>query len=172
MKKVLILSVGISAVAIAEVVLTIIDSPLKSWVFNFFHACQTMGIVAMMSNGTFVKTRYFIISLFLVGTLFIGGLVTMVHSQAASAIMLISVGGILISYFIHYWGKKNKSFLDHMKLLTLLILFPLPLIFFRPISAEMKEGVQLLGHMISAVTIIVYLVTTGASFGGKNGVTV
>ena len=159
MNKRLISPVAIAAFAILEVVLTIVDSPAKTFVFKLFQAFQILGIVDMVTNGTFVTTRYFKISLALVGTFFTGALVTMIHSEVADGIMLTSIAGILISYSIHYLGKKSKRFLDHMKLLTLLILFPLPLIFFRPISDETKEVVLLMGHLIFAITFILFLLT-------------
>jgi hypothetical protein len=111
----------------------------------------------MLFYGKFISTRYFKITLASVGGLFIGAFMTMVHSTSADVIMLSAIFGILITYLIYFLGKKPKTFLDIMKLSTLLFLFPLPLLLFRQVSAETKNVAILLGHIVFAITFVSYI---------------
>jgi hypothetical protein len=159
MNRRLIFAIAAAAVLAVALGMAIIQSSLTTYALRFLEAAQIIGLMEMLRNGTFISTRYFKIALVLLGLFFVGALLTMVHPTSGEAILLLSLAGILITYLIHFLRKKRKTFLDTMKLLTLVFLFPLPLLFFRPISAETKHAAILLGHLTFTVTFVLYLIT-------------
>ena len=154
MNRRLILVIAAALVLGVAILLAVLDSTHKTYAMKFLEAIQILGLMEMLLNGTFISTRYFKITLISLGSLCIGALMTMVHSTTADVIILLSIVGILVSYLIHFLRKKPKTFPDIMKLSTLLFLFPLPILFFRPISDETKNVVLLLGRIVFAITFV------------------
>lgn len=159
MNRRLIVAIVATLVLVLALGMAIIQSSLTPYALRFLEAVQIIGLMNMVLNGTFISTRYFKITLVLIGLFFVGALLTMVHPTSADVILLLSLAGILIMYLLHFLVKKPKTFLDTMKLLTLVFIFPLPLLFFRPISAETKNVTILLSHIIFAITFVLYLIT-------------
>ncbi len=156
MKKRFIFAIAVAVVLAIAVVLVILDSVLSSFASSLLGVVQWMGLSQMLIAGTFITTRYFKVTLVLIASAFIGLPMSM-FVPWADVISVISLAGILITYLIYFLGKRPKTLLDTMKLLSLFLLFPLPLYFFRPISAETKDVALLLGQAVFAVTFVLYL---------------
>lgn len=170
-KKRLIFAIAVALVVLSAVAVAILDSTLAPYALRVLEMVQIVGLLEMVPNGTFITTRYFKITLVLIGTLFVGAIVTSVHSAAGSVILGLSLVGMLIAYLLHFLGKKPKSLLDIMKVSSLFFLFPLPLWFFRPISLETKNVAILIGYTFFAFTFILYILKGEREnvwyFGGK-----
>ena len=158
MNRRMILAIAAAVVLVLALGIAIIPSSLTTYALKFLEAVQLIGLMEMLLHGSFISTRYFKITLVLLAVFFIGALLTIVHPTSADVILLLSLAGILITYLIHFLKKKPKTLLDTLKLSILLFLFPLPLLFFRPISAETKNVTILLGHFIFAITFVLYLI--------------
>ena len=150
-------AIPVGVVLALAVGLAVTDRAASAYAFQLLETSQLIVMMEMLINGTFISTRYFKIILALLGSLIIGAVISIIHSQSSDVIMLASLTGILITYLIHFLGKERKTALDFMKLLTVFCLFPLPLLFFRPISGETTHIVQLLGYAVAGMTFVLYL---------------
>ncbi len=157
MKKRLIFAIAVAVVLAIAIGLVILDSALSSFASDFLEGVRAGGFLVMLLTGTFITTRYFKITLILAASIVISTLLAVTYYPSADVIPIIALAGILVTYLIYFLGKKPKTLLDLMKLLSLLFFLPVPLYFFRPISAETKDIAILLGQAVFAVTLVLYL---------------
>jgi hypothetical protein len=119
--------------------LTSLDSGLTAQAEIILGVAEKVALIMMLANGTFYSTRYFTITKFLIGIVIIGALMKILHLPNADVILLTPFAAMAVVYTIHFSRKRPKTYLDVMKLLTVIVtLFPGPLKILHLISYDTK----------------------------------
>jgi len=80
------------------------------------------GLVLMITNGTFIKTRYFKIAQGCIAIIIIGALLKILHwTTYANLIFVVGLLGIMTSYILSFIKKPIKKRLDYLKLLWVIV---------------------------------------------------
>jgi len=74
------------------------------------------GMLLLLQNGSFLKTRYSRIAMGLIALVIIGALFKIMHWPYNSVLLWIGCIGIVASYFFHFMKKPIKKRLDYLKL--------------------------------------------------------
>ena len=121
-----------------------------------------VGLIMLLLNGTFIKTKYFKIAQGMIAIIIIGTLLKIMHwTRYANLIIVVGLIGIALSYFLHFAKKPIKKRLDYLKLLWIIISYTFAiLILLRLISRDYAE----FGNYLLWLTIIDFAIT-----GQKNG---
>ncbi|MCH2034065.1 MAG: hypothetical protein MK202_11205 [Tenacibaculum sp.] len=115
------------------------------------------GWVLMLSNGTFVKTKYFKITQGLMSILIIGALLKIMHwTTYADYLIVFGLLGILIAYSISFYKKPIKKRLDYLKLTwVILLLSSTILILLRVLSMDYR----LVGDVVFWILLLDFCIT-------------
>lgn len=121
-----------------------------------------VGVIMLLSNGTFIKTKYFKIAKGIISFVIIGALLKIMHwTEYANHIIILGLIGIVICYFLHFSEKPIKIRLDYLKLLWLIVSYTFAILgFLHLINKDYAE----IGNYTLWLTIIDFAIT-----GQKNG---
>ncbi|GHC65741.1 GldL-related protein [Ulvibacter litoralis] len=90
-----------------------------------------LGFILLVSNGTFIRTKYFKITQGIIAFIIIGALLKILHwTSYANLIIICGLIGIMIVYFLSFTKKPIKSRLDYLKLLWVLVSYTLGILSF------------------------------------------
>ena len=121
-----------------------------------------VGLIMLLLNGTFIKTKYFKIAQGIVVVIIIGVLLKIMHwTIYVNLVIVMGLIGIVLSYFLHFAKKPFKIRLDYLKLLWIIVSHAFAiLILLRLIRRDYAE----FGNYLLWLTIIDFAIT-----GQKNG---
>ena len=121
-----------------------------------------VGLIMLLSNGTFIKTKYFKIAQGIISFVIIGALLKIMHwTEYANLIIIVGLIGIAICYFLHFSKKPIKKRLDYLKLLWVIVSYTFAILgFLHLINRDYAE----IGNYLLWLTIIDFAIT-----GQKNG---
>ncbi|WP_299315995.1 hypothetical protein [uncultured Aquimarina sp.] len=121
-----------------------------------------IGFFMLLSNGTFIKTKYFKIAQGIFAIVIIGVLLKIMHWTAyANHIIVVGLIGIATSYLLSFLKKPIKKRLDYLKLIWVITSYSCGILaFLHLIKREYAE----LGTYVLWLTIIDFAIT-----GLKNG---
>ena len=116
-----------------------------------------VGLIMLLINGTFIKTKYFKITQGLIAFIIIGALLKIMHwTEYANHIIIFGLIGIAILYFLHFSKKPIKNRLDYLKLIWVFVSYTVAILgFLHLINRDYKE----LGNYILWLTIIDFAIT-------------
>lgn len=116
-----------------------------------------IGFSLLLSNGTFIKTKYFKIALVIFAIVIIGVLLKILHwIPYANYIITLGISGVVITYFLSFLKKQTKKQLDYLKLIWVIVGFTISILGFSHFLKGEYEG---LGIYILWVLIIDFVVT-------------
>lgn len=109
----------------------------EDWINFGLNISNLSGLLLLLMNGTFIKTKYYNYSFLFVSMLLIGSLFKVNHWPLSNLLITSAYIGIVILYSISFFKKPIKKRLDILKLIWVLIEFCSNLlIFFHMISNE------------------------------------
>jgi len=116
--------------------------------------------VMMLSNGTFMASRYFSFAKVGFGVLVLGVCFKVLHLTGADQILVLAPSLVFLSYGIHFIMKRPKAPLDFLKFATMLsFLIPIPLLFFNAVSERTATVLEILGVVLLWCTFLLFLLT-------------
>ncbi|TCP27875.1 hypothetical protein EV195_10134 [Tenacibaculum skagerrakense] len=91
---------------------------------NFcLNVAYVAGWVLMLSNGSFIKTKYFKITQGLMSIIIVGALLKIMYwTKYADYLIVFGLAGILIAYSISFYKKPIKKRLDYLKITWVILL--------------------------------------------------
>jgi hypothetical protein len=121
-----------------------------------------VGLIMLLINGTFIKTKYFKIVQGIISFVIIGALLKIMHwTDYANLIIIVGLIGIAICYFLHFSKKLIKKRLDYLKLLWVIVSYTFTiLVFLHLINRDYAE----IGNYLLWLIMIDFAIT-----GQKNG---
>lgn len=121
-----------------------------------------LGFLLLISNGTFIKTKYFKITQGLIPFIIIGALLKILHwTSYDDYIIILGLIGIMIVYFFSFTKKPIKKRLDYLKLIWVIVSYTLGILSFLHL---IKRDLTELGNYILWLAVIDFAVS-----GLKNG---
>ena len=104
---------------------------LSEYIFSYGQMlAHFLGIYLLIMNGSILKTIYFkLIILFLLIASF-GMMQKIMHSQTADMCLITGLLGIVITYTVRFFNKRNYTILDTLKLLWISCSFIISLLVF------------------------------------------
>ena len=126
------------------------------WFDRSFWIGGISGLLMLLRNGTFIKTRYYKYLLGLISIIIIGALFKIMHWPFGNLTLSTGLICIIIVYFFSFLNKPIKKRLDFIKLIWVTISYSTSvLILFRIISKEY----QILASAILWIMIIDYSIS-------------
>jgi len=121
-----------------------------------------VGLIMLLSKGTFIKTKYYKIAQGIISFVIIGALLKIMHwTEYANLIVITGLIGIAMCYFLHFSKKPIKKRLDYLKLLWVFVSYSFAILgFLHIINRDYAE----IGNYLLWLTIIDFAIT-----GQKNG---
>ncbi|CAL2081464.1 conserved membrane protein of unknown function [Tenacibaculum sp. 190524A02b] len=115
-----------------------------------------LGIIMLLSNGTFIKTKYFKISQGVFSLVIIGALFKIMHwTIYANHIIVTGLVVIMILYILSFLEKTIKKRLDYLKLIWVIINYVFGILVFLKF---LKREYLVLGTFIIWLIIIEFLI--------------
>lgn len=109
----------------------------ENWIDFGLNISYLSGLLLLLMNGTFIKTKYYNYSFLFISMLLIGSLFKVNHWPLSNLLITTAYIGIVILYSISFFKKPIKKRLDILKLIWVLLEFCSNLlIFFHIISNE------------------------------------
>lgn len=84
---------------------------------------EVAGMFLLLSNGTFLKTKYSRIVMGLFAVMLIGGAIMVMHWPYGNSLLVVGCIGIVISYLVHFLKKPIRKRLDYLKLAWVAVLY-------------------------------------------------
>lgn len=84
---------------------------------------EVPGMFLLLSNGTFLKTKYSRIVMGLFAFMLIGTAFMIMHWPYGNSLLVVGCIGIVISYLVHFLKKPIKKRLDYIKLAWVSVLY-------------------------------------------------
>lgn len=130
---------------------------LATNLYNFgLWGSQLAGIIMLLTNGTFIKTKYFKMLKAALAVLFIGILFKLTHWKPnGNYIISLSFIGIIIVYFLSFLKKPIKKRLDYLKLSWVVVSYTLGILNFLHV---IPRGLSGIGAIILWMAIIDFTV--------------
>lgn len=130
---------------------------LATNLYNFgLWGSQLAGIIMLLTNGTFIKTKYFKMLKAALAVLFIGILFKLTHWKPnGNYIISLSFIGIIIVYFLSFLKKPIKTRLDYLKLSWVVVSYTLGILNFLHV---IPRGLSGIGAIILWMAIIDFTV--------------
>jgi hypothetical protein len=122
-----------------------------------FYFLILTGFYLLLTNGSFVKTIFFKLSIVGILMLISGILFKILHWPFASPLIITGIFFILIFYSIHFYGKPDKIKLDYFKLIVLFLILNCRMIkiFHFPYGWE----IEYMSRFIFLIFILYYIIT-------------
>ncbi|CAL2107597.1 conserved membrane hypothetical protein [Tenacibaculum sp. 190524A02b] len=115
-----------------------------------------LGIIMLLSNGTFIKTKYFKISQGVFSLVIIGALFKIMHwTIYANHIIVTGLIVIMILYILSFLEKPIKKRIDYLKLIWVIINYVFGILVFLKF---LKREYLVLGTFIIWLIIIEFLI--------------
>src|SRR5688500_708020 len=122
---------------------------------------ENVGIIMMLVNGTFIRSRLYKIAQFIVGLVVVGFLFKILHWQGADELLFYPFIILFCLYGVHFINKKPKRRLDVLKVaMTTSFLAITPLVSLYVISEESQDVFFLFNHSLFWLTFLYFLYTS------------
>lgn len=102
----------------------------ENWIDFGLNISYLSGLLLLLMNGTFIKTKYYNYSFLFISMLFIGSLFKVNHWPLSNLLITTAYIGIVILYSISFFKKPIKKRLDILKLIWVLLEFCCNLLIF------------------------------------------
>ena len=133
----------------------------EEWLDRGWSIFEISGVVLLLSNGTLVKTKYFVVLCIGFIVLLVGVLFKIMHWPYSEFILLFSVLLICIVYLFSFLNKNQKGVIDFLKLAWVVIRF---LGSFFIIYRFVSYHILIVPHLLLVIMIIAQVYN---SFAGK-----
>ena len=128
----------------------------ESWMYIGLWISEMAGFFMLLTNGTFLKTRYFKIFKGVFAIVIIAALFKILHWAYSNELFIAGFIGLTIVYFLHFLKKPIKKRLDYLKLGWVLTAYPIALL---KVLHVIGDQYQILPSAIMWLAIIDYLKT-------------
>ncbi|WP_025665641.1 GldL-related protein [Aquimarina megaterium] len=115
---------------------------------------EVPGMFLLLSNGTFLKTRYSRIAMGLTALMIIGVLFKIMHWSFQNILLLIGCIGIVFSYLLHFVQKPIKKRLDYLKLAWVIVKYIGAILF---LSHVIGKEYQILTTVLMILALMDYM---------------
>ena len=134
---------------------------------NFcLNVAYVAGWVLMLSNGTFIKTKYFKITQGLMSIIIVGALLKIMHwTKYADYLIVFGLVGILIAYSISFYKKPIKMRLDYLKFTWVTLLLSITILIFLNV---LSMNYRLIADVVFWILLIDFIVTKSNVFKKLN----
>jgi hypothetical protein len=146
---------------LASIGYTSLNNTLTTYRSELVTVAETVGIIMMLVNGTFIGSRLYTIALFVIGLIVLGFLFQIMHLPGADELLLYPYIILFCLYLVHFIYKKPKKRVDILKLVMLISFLVLPpLIMLHMISEENRELIVVTSHILFWLTFLDFLHTS------------
>ena len=121
-KFLFVLIVLLLAIAIVDQIAFISTSTYLVPAISMLGCAELLGIIMMLYNGTFRKSKFYRYALFAFGLVILSIVLKILHLIGADELLVISFPAIGICYVTYFFFKPEKKLLDYLKVL-LVVLF-------------------------------------------------
>lgn len=132
------------------------DNNTDEWIYRGLLISEIVGFFMLLSNGTFIKTKYFRILKAAIAIVIIGVLFRIMHWEYNRLIITIGFVAIILTYSLSFFNKPIKKRLDYTKLAWVVIAYTNTLLNYLHIIGD---EYQILSSSLMWLAIIDYLKT-------------
>lgn len=145
--------------------LTPLNASLSAYSYMLLTLAENLGIILMLANGTFVRTRWFKFAIFLCGILVLGFLFRILHLQGGEQLFSFSFIGLFVVYLIHFVQKKSLIRNDILKLATAVGFLIVPsVVMWKVLPENISDVLVVISHVIFWFTFVDFLYSRRALF--------
>ena len=131
---------------------------LRDNAWKLLVVAEDVGIIMMLINGTFIRSKYSRAALFFIMLIVVGICFKIMHLPGASEILAFSYISLWLIYFIYFIRKNEKKILDVLKVLTLLVFLTLPpMSILHLFSEEIYDALFITSHIVFIITFAAFV---------------
>lgn len=114
---------------------------------------QFSGILFLLYNGTFIKTKYFNYAKIFISIMIISALFRIMHWEGFQVLSLISITGVIVVYYLSFSKKPIKKILDYLKLFWVVLYYSLTIL---KLNHLIKSELLLIPEIIVVLALVEY----------------